>query len=138
MEKKSKATEEQLAYANILDYGMKAGLLIIVVTFIIYMTGFLTPHVPVNDLPKYWSMPVKKYLAATHIHPGWSWLGMIGKGDFLNFIGISFLAGITIPCYIRIIPVFFRKKDSVYGMLAIIEVLVLALAASGILKSGGH
>jgi len=32
----------------------------------------------------------------------------------------------------------FRKKDTVYGILAILEVLVLVLAASGILKAGGH
>jgi len=138
MDKKIKATEEQLAYANILELGMKAGLLMLIVTFIVYLSGLLPPHVPVKDLPMYWSMPVKKYLAAAHIHPGWSWLFMIGKGDFLNFVGIAFLAGVTILCYMRIIPIFFRKKDRVYGILAIIEVLILVLAASGILKSGGH
>jgi len=98
----------------------------------------LTPHIPVNDLQKYWSMPVKDYLKAAEIHAGWSWLGMLGKGDFLNFTGIAFLSAVTIFCYMRIIPILFRKKDTVYGVLAIIEVLVLALAASGILKGGGH
>jgi hypothetical protein len=138
MGKEVKATEEQVAYAKLLDIGMKSGLLAVIITFIIYITGVLSPHVPVNDLPKYWSMPVKEYLEATHIHPGWSWLGMVGKGDFLNFIGIAFLAGVTILCYIRIIPILFRKKDQVYGIIAVIEVLVLALAASGILRAGGH
>lgn len=138
MGKEVRATEEQLAYAKLLDLGMKAGLLVLVVTFSIYLTGILSPHVPVNALSKYWSMPVKEYLAATHIHPGWSWLGMLGKGDFLNFAAIAFLAGVTILCYMRIIPILFRKKDSVYGIIAVLEVLVLALAASGILKAGGH
>jgi hypothetical protein len=138
MDKKILATEEQLAYAKLLDSGMKAGLLILIITFVIYLSGILTPHVPVDELPTYWRMPVHKYLAAADIHPGWAWLGMLGKGDFLNFVGIAFLAGVTIICYIRIIPILFRKKDSVYGILAIVEVLVLALAASGILKSGGH
>ena len=138
MEKKERATEEQLAYARILDVGMKAGLLLLIVTFIVYLTGILKPYVPVNDLPKYWGMPVKKYLAATHIHTGWSWLSMIGKGDFLNFVGIAFLAGVTIICYLRVIPIFIKKKDLAYTILAILEVLILALAASGILKSGGH
>lgn len=138
MSNKLKATEEQIAYAKLLDMGMKLGLLSLVVTFIIYLTGILAPYVPVNDLPKYWSMPVKTYLQETGIHTGWSWLYMLGKGDFLNFTGIAFLAGVTIVCYIRIIPILFRKKDTVYGVLAIVEVLVLAFAASGILKSGGH
>lgn len=138
MSNKLKATEEQLAYAALLDTGMKIGLLMLVISFAIYLSGILTPHVQVNDLPKYWSMPVKEYLQTTNIHTGWSWLGMLGKGDFLNFLGIAFLSSITIFCYMRIIPILFRKKDSVYGILAIIEVLVLVLAASGVLKSGGH
>ena len=138
MGKQIKATEEQIAYAKLLDLGMKVGLLSLIITFVLYIAGILTPHVPVNDLPKYWGMPVKEYLYATNIHPGWSWLGMLGKGDFLNFLGIAFLAGVTMICYIRIIPILFRKKDSVYGILAIIEVLVLGLAASGLLKAGGH
>ncbi len=138
MDKKAVATEEQVAYAKLLDSGMKAGLLILIVTFAIYVIGLLTPHVPVEELPTYWKMPVNKYLAATGIHPGWSWLGMLHKGDFLNFVGIAFLAGVTLTCYVRIIPIFFKKKDSTYAILAIVEVLVLALAASGILKAGGH
>jgi hypothetical protein len=138
MENKLKATEEQLVYARVLDIGMKVGLLAIIITFIIYLSGVLTPHVSVNDLPKYWSMPVKSYLKATGIHPGWSWLFMLGKGDFLNFIGIAFLAGVTIICCLPIIPIFLRKKDTVYATIVILEVLVLVLAASGILKAGGH
>lgn len=135
---KLKATEEQLAYAKLLDFGMKLGLLVLIITFIVYLSGILSPHIPVNDLPRYWGMSVHKYLEATGIHPGWTWLGMLGKGDFLNFVGIAFLAGVTILCYLRIIPILFRKKDSVYGILAIVEVLILVLAASGILKAGGH
>ncbi|MBI5848830.1 MAG: hypothetical protein HZB31_12960 [Nitrospirae bacterium] len=138
MSTKLKASEEQVAYAKLLDIGMKVGLLMLVISFIMYLLGIFTPHIPVNDLPKYWSMPVKDYLKATNIHTGWSWIYMLGKGDFLNFTGIAFLSGITIVCYLRIIPILFRKKDTVYAVLAIIEVLVLTLAASGVLKAGGH
>ncbi len=138
MADKLQATEEQLAYAKLLDIGMKIGLLMLVISFAIYVLGIFTPHVPVGDLPKYWSMPVKDYLKATDIHTGWSWVYLLGKGDFLNFIGIAFLSGVTILCYLRIIPILFRKKDTVYAVLAIIEVLVLVLAASGVLKAGGH
>lgn len=132
------ATEEQLAYAKLLDMGMKAGLLMLVITFAVYVSGILTPYVPVNDLPNYWKLPVKQYLEVTHIPHGWAWIGMAAKGDFLNFFGIAFLAGVTIICYIRIVPILFRKKDTIYAVLAILEVLVLTLAASGLLKSGGH
>jgi len=138
MESKLKASEEQVAYAKILDKGMKAGLLMLIITFIIYMIGLLPSYIPVDDLSKYWGMSVHEYLEHTKIHPGWAWLNMLNKSDFLNFVGIAFLAGVTMICYIAIIPILFKKKDTVYGIIAIIEVLVLALAASGILSAGGH
>jgi hypothetical protein len=134
----ARVTDEQLAYAKLLDQGMKVGIVLLVITFAVYVFRILPAHVPVDDLPKYWGMPVKEYLAATGIHTGWSWLGMLGKGDFLNFLGIAFLSGITILCYLAVIPIFLRKKDTIYVILAILEVLVLVLAASGVLKSGGH
>lgn len=133
---KEYATEEQLLYARILDKGMKIGLAILVVTFGLYVFGILQPHVPVNDLPKYWSMSVHEYLEATDIGTGWSWLGSLGEGDLLNFVGIAFLAGVTIVCYLAIVPSLMRKKDTPYVVLALVEVAVLVLAASGLLKAG--
>ena len=130
--------EEQLAYARVLDGGMRLGLLALAVTSAVYLFGFLTPHIPVADLPRYWSLPVHKYLVAAGIPTGWGWVAMLHRGDFLNFAVIAFLSGITIACYLAISPMFFRKKDVVYGWLSVLEVLILALAASGVLTVGGH
>lgn len=138
MEKKAIATEEQLIYAKLLDRGMKLGLLMLIITFALYVFGVLEPWVPVEKLTNWWSLPVNQYLEVAGIHAGWNWLGLVGKGDFLNFVGIAFLSGVTIACYLAIIPGLFRKKDTVYGVIAVLEVLVLVLAASGLLKSGGH
>lgn len=138
MENKLKATEEQITYANILDWGMRIGLLLLVATFVIYLTATLKPHIPRDEVSNYWGMSVHEYLQATGVQPGWSWIAMVNKGDFLNFVGIALLAGVTVICYVRITPILFRNNDRVYGILAIIEVLVLVLAASGILKGGGH
>ncbi len=130
--------EEQLAYAQVLDRGMKLGFLLLLVTFLLYVSGLVSPHVPVEELPRYWSLPVREYLAATGTHGGWSWLGMLAKGDYLTFLGIAFLSGVAIVCYLAITPIFFRKKDSVFGYLALAEVTVLLLAASGVFGVGGH
>lgn len=138
MNEELKATEEQLAYAKVLDTGMKIGLFMLVLTFFVYLTGIFSPHIPINELPRYWGMPVHDYLKATGISPGWAWIDLADKGDFLNFTGIAFLSGLTILCYIRIVPILLRKKDMLYCILAIAEVLVLLFAASGLLKTGGH
>lgn len=63
---------------------------------------------------------------------------MVGKGDYMNLLGIALLAGLSIICYLAILPILLKKKDFTYAVIAIIEVVVLALAASGILKAGEH
>jgi len=138
VEADARLADEQLAYARVLDMGMKVGFLSLVASFVVYVLGILAPHIPVEELPRYWSLPVKKYLAVTGVHAGWGWLDMLGKGDFLNFVGIAFLSSVAILCYASIAPIFFQKKDRIYAWLTVIEVGVLMLAASGLLKAGGH
>lgn len=133
-----KATEEQILYANILNKGMLFGLIGLVVTFIIYGAGILEPKIPLEQVQNYWVMPVSDYLEQSGLHAGWAWLGKLGYGDMLNFLPIAFLSLLTIICYLAILPGLVRKKDTPYVVLAIIEVVVLVVAASGVLGSGGH
>jgi len=134
----TQASEEQILYANILSKGMLIGLLGLVVTFIIYGAGILEPKIPLEQVQNYWVMPVSEYLQLAGIHAGWAWLGNLGYGDMLNFLPIAFLSLLTIVCYLAILPGLMRKKDTAYVVLVIVEVVVLAVAASGILGSGGH
>jgi hypothetical protein len=135
---KTKASEEQMAYAGVLNIGMWLGLAILVITFFIYLSGALPSFVPIDDLPKYWTMRVHDYNHELHAPTGWGWTALVGKGDYLNFVGIAMLSGLTILCYMVILPILIRKKDTAYVMIAIVEILVLSLAASGLLKVGGH
>jgi hypothetical protein len=128
--------EEQLAYAQVLDTGVKVGFLLLVACFIPYVLGLVEPRVPLEELPRYWSLPVQDYLAATGMQAGWGWLHMLGSSDVLNLLGIAFLSAVSIVCYGVVAPMFFRRKDAIYGWLAVVEVLVLVLAASGVLKAG--
>jgi hypothetical protein len=130
-------TAEQLRYANILEKGMYAGLACLFVTFAVYVFGFMEAYIPLEELPNHWGKGVDAYLAETGIHGGWSWVGMLGYGDFLNFIGIAALAGVSILCYAFVIPILVKSKDHVYAVLAVLEVLVLVGAATGIV-AGGH
>jgi hypothetical protein len=136
--KNNKASEEQMAYAGVLNIGMWLGLAILVITFFIYISGVLPSFVPIDDLPKYWTMRVHDYNVALNAPTGWHWAALVGKGDYLNFVGIAMLSGLTILCYLVILPILYRKKDTAYLVLAVVEILVLSLAASGLLKVGGH
>jgi len=135
---------EQILYAKVLGIGMLIGLVILFITFGIYVSGLLAPAVPHDQVANYWHQGVHEYLEAVnhdHLHlehppTGWAWVTMLGKSDFLNFVGIAILGGITVICYLAIIPTLLRKRDRAYLAMAIAEVVVLSLAASGILAVG--
>ena len=130
------AGPEQILYASILEKGMYIGLLILFITFALYAFGIMKPYIPLDQVSQYWSANVHDYLEHAHIKTGWSWLGMLKYGDFVNFLGVAILAGVTIFCYLAIIPVLFKNNDKVYAILALVEAIVLSLAASGILAVG--
>jgi len=127
---------EQLRYARILEIGMYIGLAILFVTFALYAFGITDPYIPLEKISRYWSMNVHEYLEQAHIKTGWSWVAMLKYSDFLNFIGIAILAGVTIVCYLAIVPVLLKNNDKIYALIAVLEVLVLGLAASGLLAVG--
>ena len=133
-----KATEEQVLYAKILNIGMLIGLIGLVVAFVLYASGILEPLIPLEKVQSYWILSVHEYLERSGIQAGWAWFGNLQFGDMLNFLPIAFLSLLTIVCYIAIIPGLIRKKDTAYFVIAFLEIIVLAVAASGILGTGGH
>jgi hypothetical protein len=136
--KSLQARPEQIVYANILEKGMLLGLVVVVVTYCIYVVGFMKPYVPMDSVTKYWQMNVQDYLHNCGIKSGWAWLSLVGYGDFLNFVGIALLAGITMICFLAIVPLLWRENDKLYALFALLEAAILGVAASGILGAGGH
>lgn len=138
------ARSEQLLYARVLEIGMYVGLAVLFITFGLYVSGIVEPVVPLDQVSSYWNQGVHEYLEAVnrdHLHmehppTGWAWVTMLGKGDFLNFVGIAMLGGITIVCYLAIVPALLRKRDFAFVAMTLIEALVLSLAASGVLVVG--
>jgi len=140
----TKATEEQLLYADILGKGMLIGLVLLFITFALYVFGIMPAAIPVAELSSLWNQPVHDYLVAInqnylhweHLPTGWSWLKLIRNGDFLNFIPVAILSGVTIICYLAIVPGLFKRGDKAYGIMALAEAVILTLAASGLLSVG--
>ena len=130
--------KEQILYADVLFWGCWGGLALMAVTYLLYVFSITTPHIPLEKVTDLWSQPVKVYLEQGKVPVGWGWLVLLGKGDFLNFLGIVLLAGLTIIAYIPLIPAFLKKGDTKFAVIALLEVLVLTLAASGLVATGGH
>ena len=133
-----KTSKEQIIYANLLSIGVWTGIIILLATYFIYLTGILPSNVEMSLIPKIWDKGVAEYLEITNSPHGWGWTSLLMKGDFLNYIGLALLALLTIFCYLVLARGFIRKKDWIFTTITILEIAVLTLAASGILISGGH
>jgi len=82
------------------------------------------------------SQPVADYRALTGAPAGWGWLALLGKGDYLNLLGIAVLGLVTAVCYARIVPALLERGERLQAAMAIAQVLVLLAAASGLLVVG--
>lgn len=128
---------EALRYANLLDWGARLGVVALIVSFAAYAFGLLTPHVPLQQLPTVWNLPVAAYLEQTATPTGWGWLALAHKGDLSGLIGISILSGCSLPPLLGLIPLYLKRRDYAYAAICTAVIAVLILAASGLL-TGGH
>jgi len=130
---------EQKVYARLLFWGSWLAIAMLLITYFIYVFGLIEPYIPVEKIPQYWSMPSNEYVHQAGAPTGWEWASLLNRGDYLNFVGLAFLAGMTIICFtVCLIPSYIKQKDTFFLVISILEVCVLVLAASGILGSGGH
>jgi hypothetical protein len=119
----------QEIYARWLDFWTKVAFAVSLGTLLLYLSGAVPAFVPLQQLPELWILPVDRYLELTGAPRGWSWLGLIGYGDYLNFIGICLYAMVTLFCYLRIIPAMLHSRERLHAALAIAQALVLLAAA---------
>ncbi|MFO1304773.1 MAG: hypothetical protein U1F54_13655 [Burkholderiales bacterium] len=124
---------EQLRYARILDVTSRTGFVALLAGFAAYAMGWLDLHVPVEDLPRMWSLPLAQYLERTQSPTGWGWLAHLHKGEYLGLLGIAILAGCSILCLAAIAPLYAKRKDTVFVVLCLLEITVLLVAASGVM-----
>lgn len=133
-----KASEAQLFYANLLNKLTLFGFLVLIITFLIYVSGIIGSYVPLGQVSYFWTRSSHHYLENANIQPGWAWLAHLNYADFLVYVPITILAGVTMVCYLGVIFKFLKTKEYILVVIAILEVIVLAAAASGLLKTGGH
>jgi hypothetical protein len=126
------ASPEELRYARVLQIAARLGLVMLIASFAVYVSGALSPLVPLADLPKYWGLSASEFVAATHQPTGWAWLEQISKADIANLAPIAFLAGVSALCSLAVLPQFVRRGDTMHAAILVLQVVVLVLAASNL------
>jgi len=130
----STASPEQLAYAKVLGWVTRAGAIVLVVAFAAYVTGLLPAHVPLAQMPALWHLPAAQYLAATGMASGWGWLAHVAQGEFASLAGIVILAAGSLVSLVAVLVQFRRRGDRVYALVTLALMIVIGIAASGVLN----
>ena len=127
------ASAEQLRYAAVLSIGVQAGFVMLVVSFVLYVSGVLAPLIPVAELPKYWGLSAAEFAKATGSPTGWHWITQLDKGDILNLLGVVVLASISAVSTLALLPFFGRRHDRLHLVISILLVAVIAVSAADVL-----
>jgi len=127
------ASPEELRYATVLAVGGRLGLLALILVFALYVSGAISPLVPLASLPEYWKLSAREFAALTHHPTGWTWLEQIAFADIATLAPIAFLAGVSVLCSLAVLPQFLRRRDVVHAAILVLQIVVLVIAASNIL-----
>ena len=127
---------EQFRYATLLERGSWLGMAMLVITFTVYALGLLPADIAPARWPSLWDKPVREYIQLTGAPTGWGWLGKLGKSDYASLSGVAILAGCSMVSVLALIPMYWKRRDRAFALIAALQVLVLVLAASGMLRAG--
>ena len=122
----------QERYARWVDALTRVAFVLAVAGFAAYLFGRPAPFIPIEELPRLWNLPLAEYLARTGAPTGWGWLGLLGRGDYLNYLGLALFALVALVCDLAIIVPLLRRGERLLAALVAAQVVVLAVAASGV------
>ena len=125
---------EQHIYAKIIYHISNLGLLALIMGFILYIFGVLTPLVPLEELPKYWSLSLTQFLEKTGAPTGWRWTAMLGYGDVIPFLRVTILASVTFVCFLALLFSFLQRGAKVLAFISAMELFFILISASNLIQ----
>ncbi len=117
-------------YAAWLAWGSRLGLGLLAASFALYVGG-VAPHVPIEQVTALWDLAAADYLQRAQFQSGWHWASLLHRSDMLVLAAIALLASCSIACLVAVIPVFIRSRERALAWICAVQIVVLAVAASG-------
>lgn len=132
----STATPGQRVYARWLQVSNRIGLTALVLGFVVYLAGWLPAAVPPDQLPSLWGHDVATFRALT-AHTGPWWAGSrLQQAEGVNLLAVALMASASAICLLGLVRNYLQRREWLYAAIAVAEITVIALAASGLLVAG--
>lgn len=127
---------EQAVYARWLARGNQVALVVMLAGFAAYLAGLWSPLVHRRELAGLWHLSARDYLQHTGVPTGWGWFDQLAHSDMATLLGIALLAACSLPALLMVALHYWRRGERLAGGLALLQIAVLVLAASGVIGAG--
>ncbi len=119
-------------YVSILRRTVKAAMLLLCLSYLVYLLPGVPLHLAPEHIAAVWKEPAHAFTAlhatqgpAGNAVPLLSW-------DLLPLYCIGFIASISLVCVAALAVFYLRRAKTLYAALAAVQVLVFAVAMSGL------
>ena len=126
------ASETQLILARLYGIAAVVGLGFMAVAFVLYVSGVLDTRLPAGEVASYWHLDAESFADETGTAVGWEFLYHLNRGESLSFASLVYMALSVIISMTIMIVTFIRKKKLAFAMIALLQTIVLVIAATGI------
>ncbi|MBN1929074.1 MAG: DUF1634 domain-containing protein [Chlorobiaceae bacterium] len=133
------ADRVQLLYARTLDLLSHAVIVSMAAGYALYLTGLLPLSIPIETVAANWHLSAADMQAVLRQPSGWNFLdtpGGVLHGDVVSYMSVILLALATLICLAVAVVIYFSEKNRLFFAIALGQLLVLAVAASGIMAAG--
>lgn len=126
----------QLVYARVLEMVSHVGISFLALGYLVYVLQLLPLSIPIDAIAGNWHLKASEMQQKLHTPAGWSILSTpaaLFKGDVVSYLSIYYLATATVVCLAFASVTFYREKNYLYTTIALFQLVVLLVAASGLI-----
>jgi uncharacterized membrane protein len=132
MRKADPKVDPQLLFARNLRVASVVTMILITSSFLLYILSPLPQRVPLETVLQNWHLSSTEFSRKLGLEPGWDWIRHLGNSDMICFGSIALMA-LGTPVSLAVMTIaFFSQGNRYYGVIAILQLLVLCFAASGL------
>jgi hypothetical protein len=131
-------SKTQKRYAHVLYWVAAVGQILLVLGYIIYVSKLLPRETPIERITQAWHLSAAELTDELGLETGWNWIRKLSYGDSISYGALVMLALGTNICLLVAAVSYFREKNRKYAFIVILQIVVLLVAASGIVSGGGR